>query len=120
MISVNLKHGLAIAVLAASLLLLPGEAEADMSERVVAECVLDNMKGVNDKSAAVLVYQACNTLYGTHQCKVDFSQFTDEEYEQIKSALKSGDVSSLSDDLIIRYDDEYIKANDPKCRVPNS
>jgi hypothetical protein len=120
MISVNVKHGLAIAVLAASLLVLPGEARSGMDERAVAKCVLDNMEGVNDKSAAALVYAACDTLYGTHQCKVDFSQFTDEEYEQIKSALKSGDISSLSDDLILRYDDEYTKAKDPKCRVPNS
>jgi hypothetical protein len=115
-----MKCGLVIAVLTASLLVVPGEAGAGMDERAVAKCVLENMEGVNDKSAAALVYAACDTLYGTHQCKIDFSQFTDEEHKQIKQAAKSGDYSSLSDDLFNRYDLERTKANDPKCRVPNS
>ncbi len=120
MISVNVKHGLAIAVLAASLLVLPGEAEADMSERAVAECVLDNMKGVNDKSAAGLVYQACDTLYGTHRCQFDWSKFTDEERKTAEAAHKSGDYSKINYEFLARIVNEEDRVDDPKCRVPNS
>ena len=52
---VIMRNGLVIAVLTASFLVLPGEAWADMGERAVAKCVLENMEGVNDKSAAALV-----------------------------------------------------------------
>ena len=115
-----MKCGLVIAVLTASLLVVPGEAGADMGERAVAKCVLENMEGVNDKSAAALVHAACNTLYGTHQCRFDWSKFTDEERKMAEAAERSSDYSKMNLEVLTRLRAEYHRVDDPKCRVPNS
>ena len=115
-----MRNGLVIAVLTASFLVLPGEAWADMGERAVAKCVLENMEGVNDRSAAALVHAACDTLYGTHQCKIDLSGFSLEELDQIEAAEDAKDYSTLSKDMLDRLEHANNRAKDPKCRVPNS